>query len=477
MSQSHATAARLGASPLRIDWSGIAQVSAKVLPISTPVLSVPEAWQKLKTRFESGEIGFFDTPVKDELSQATASIELAREVLNSHLFTDILFLGIGGSVLGPISLLSALEHRRKNALRFHFAENPDPIDWKLTLSRLKPESTLVCAVTKSGGTFETIAQLLIALEWLKKEHWKTHLIAITDPTRGDLRRFAQDHEIRTLSIAPSLGGRFSVFSPVGLFACELAGLQVSEFLKGAHQVREHLEKTPLEKGPIGQLALQLIRNAASRPVHVCMPYSTRLRVVGDWFVQLWGESLGKDGKGFTPVAAVGATDQHSILQLLRDGPDDKVTWFVSVNEVPDSVSIPRAPLSPTRGTYDSFNLLQGHTLQELLIAEYQATSLVLSKAGRAQVSFQLDELNERGIGALLFSLCALTALTGTLWGINPFDQPGVEEGKIYTRNALLHSKTERNGADSRTNQEGQALDDDSNSPVHRLRLTTRNESQ
>jgi glucose-6-phosphate isomerase len=113
----------------------------------------------------------------------------------------------------------------------------------------------------------------------------------------------------------------------------------------------------------------------------------------------------------------------------------------------------------------------------LLIAEYQATSLVLSKAGRAQVSFQLDELNERGIGALLFSLCALTALTGTLWGINPFDQPGVEEGKIYTRNALLHSKTERNGADSRTNQEGQALDDDSNSPVHRLRLTTRNESQ
>jgi glucose-6-phosphate isomerase len=406
-------------------------------------------------------VGFYHAATQEELSQLSASRTLAQAFLKEGTFTDVLFLGIGGSALGPICLLSALEDRRKTTIRFHFAENPDAIDWRLTLQKLDPSKTLVCAVTKSGGTLETISQLLIALEWLGKTRWKTHLLAITDPKKGDLRQFATDQGLRTLSIAPSIGGRFSIFSPVGLFASELAGLDTEAFIKGATQVFDYCEKQPLEKNALMIFASELIRHAQSRPVHVCMPYSTRLRMVGDWFVQMWGESLGKDGKGFTPIAAVGATDQHSILQLLRDGPDDKITWFVTLGEVED-VKIPSAPRSPSGGGYPSFDLLQGHTLQELLMTEYRATSLVLSKARRPQVTFQLDALDERSIGALLYAWSVLTAMTGALWGVNAFDQPGVEEGKIYTRDALTRQREEALASRA-------AHDQDENSAVNRLR--------
>ena len=360
------TATRLGSSPLRIDWTGIASIPTPPGAATKPARSPAEAWDHLRGLFSRDEVGFYHAASRDELSQFSASRKLAQEILASGKFTDVLFLGIGGSALGPICLLSALEHRRRTALRFHFAENPDPIDWSLTLRKLQPASTLVCVVTKSGGTFETVSQLLIALDWLGRDRWGSHLVAITDPKKGDLRQFATDQGLRTLPIAPSIGGRFSIFSPVGLFASELAGLDTAAFLQGASQVFDYCEKQPLEKNALMTFAQELIRHADTHPVHVCMPYSTRLRLVGDWFVQMWGESLGKDGKGFTPVAAVGATDQHSILQLLRDGPDDKITWFVTVGEIED-VKISQAPLSPTRGSYLSFELLQGHGLQELLM--------------------------------------------------------------------------------------------------------------
>jgi glucose-6-phosphate isomerase len=236
-----------------------------------------------------------------------------------------------------------------------------------------------------------------------------------------------------LHIAPSIGGRFSIFSPVGLFPAALAGLSINDFLNGAKQARDYMEKTALEKNAAFLIAHELIRHFEKRPIHVCMPYSTRLRATGAWFAQLWGESLGKDGKGFTPVAAVGATDQHSILQLLRDGPDDKVTWFMTVSEVADEVAIPKTRVS---ASYPAFQLLEGHTLHELLKVEYQATSRVLANQGRPNLTLQLDQLDERSLGAMYFFFSVLTGFAGTLWNMNAFDQPGVEEGKVYIREAL-----------------------------------------
>jgi glucose-6-phosphate isomerase len=458
------TAARLGSAPITIDWSNLANVPAgtglTARTLGPDREAFEESWNRLKARFEANEVGFYNTPVNPELSQIVESQALADSILREGRIKDCLFLGIGGSSLGPISLHTALQERCKSGIRFHFMENPDPMDWKSTISTLNPSSTLVCSVTKSGTTFETMAQTLLALEWLGKDRWKSNLVAITDPVKGDLKAFATQHGIPTLHISPSLGGRFSVFTPVGLFPAALAGMNLTEFMNGAKQVRDYVEKTALEKNPLFILGGELIRHYGKRPIHVCMPYSTRLKQLSAWFVQLWGESLGKDGKGFTPIAAVGATDQHSILQLLRDGPDDKVTLFMLVDQVEDEVRIPKVPgTSVAQPTLAAFKLLEGHTLHGLLQTEYRATALVLTKQGRPNVTWQVDRLDERSLGAVYFAFSVLTAFTGSLWGINPFDQPGVEEGKIYTREALSKGAGPSPGSE----------DFDDNSPVGRLR--------
>jgi glucose-6-phosphate isomerase len=450
------TASRLGSSPITLDWSNLVAVPGAGRPGPVDAFALQEAWGKLRGRFSTGEIGFYDTPVNAELSRLEPTRQLAQSILERGTVTDCLFLGIGGSSLGPLSLLSALEDKKSSGIRFHFLENPDPYDWKGTLAKLRPESTLVCAVTKSGTTFETMAQLLLALEWLGPTRLKTNLVAITDPAKGDLRAFAQHHGIQTLPIAPSIGGRFSVFTPVGLFAAALAGLSLDEFLKGAKQVRDYVEKTAVEKNPLFILAYELLRHGPKRPIHVMMPYSTRLKTVASWFVQLWGESLGKDGKGFTPLAALGAVDQHSILQLLRDGPDDKVTFFIGIDEVTDPVKI--KPQRALTMQLDAFRILENHTLQDLLRYEMQAIATVLTKRNRPNFVWQLDRLDERAMGALFFALATLTSITGTLMGVNPFDQPGVEEGKVYIRQSLTEHAAH-----------AQIAEEDENSPVNRLR--------
>ena len=429
------SASRLGSAPLGLDWSGFG-----VAPHPNP--DAAQAWEKLRARFDSGEIGFYRTPVDNTLSQAEESIGLAKKLLAQNDFSDCLFLGIGGSALGPLTALEALQDLRSNAIRFHFIQNTDAWEWKQTLRSLNPERTLIVVATKSGTTFETLAQFLCSLEWMPEKLWQTHVVAITDPDRGDLRQWATARKLNTLAIHPSIGGRFSVFTPVGLFALELAGLDSKQFLLGASQVRDYCEKTALPKNALFLIGSELLSLWPKRSVHVCMPYSSRLKQVGAWFVQLWGESLGKEGKGFTPIASVGATDQHSILQLLRDGPQDKVIQFITIDEAPDSVKIPRPLLESESAKLPAFRILEGSSLHDLLQIEYRATSLVMTRAGRPHWTWRLDRLDERSLGALLFAYCTLTAFTGTLWGINPFDQPGVEEGKVYIQEALRAPRRE-----------------------------------
>jgi glucose-6-phosphate isomerase len=426
------TALRIGHSAMTLDWSNLG-----VAPQESDkhAKEFESAWTKLKARFQKGEVGFYDTPTNEDLSQMKASEDLAKKLLSKGIFTDCLFLGIGGSSLGPLSLLNALKHKCNTGMHFHFIENCDALEWKYTISRLKPETTLVCVVTKSGNTFETLSQFLIALNWIGEQRFKTHVVAITDPEQGDLRAWIKHEGIMSLPIAPSLGGRFSIFSPVGLLPAALCGLSVSDFMAGAGHVREYIEKTPFNKNPLFMLGQHFIENFEKHPIHVCMPYSTLLKFFGAWMVQLWAESLGKDGKGFTPLAAVGASDQHSILQLLKDGPDDKITFFVSIDELGEKVNIPMLPSK--HHSLPAFKILEGHDLHELLSIECQATSMVLTRNGRPNFMIKLDRLDEKSLGALYYFFACLTAITGTLWNVNPFNQPGVEEGKVYIRDALL----------------------------------------
>ncbi|MGE0616705.1 MAG: glucose-6-phosphate isomerase [Bacteriovoracia bacterium] len=454
------------------DWSNLAAFSPSKGPAGRhhePALAELEAtWNEHKESLFSGKYGFFNAPTDDALSQARAAQTLAQDLRATGKFTDCVFLGIGGSALGPISLLAALAHRRdaKNSLRFHFFENPDPMDWTSRIRALDPAFTLVCVVTKSGTTFETMALFLLALEWLGPNRWQENVVAITDPENGDLRHFCKKENLRTLEIAPSVGGRFSVFTPVGLFPLALAGHSVEEFLAGARSVQEYVKKTPPGKNPLFLLASHFIAHFATRPIHVCMPYSTPLRGIGNWWVQLWSESLGKNGKGFSPIAAVGPVDQHSLLQLLRDGPDDKITLFLTVDDFNAGVPPVKIPALlkqryPMATHLNAFTILESHGLDDLMKAEYRATSLVLTKNQRPNLTIQLDQLGEKSLGALYFALAVKTAFTGFLWKVNPFDQPGVEEGKVYIRDSLSRHREE---AGERPLREWE-----DNSPVARLR--------
>lgn len=428
------TASRFGSAPLLLDWSGI---PTEISPSRREELH--GLWTRMLEVLHGNVSGFYNAVQDPVLSQVEPSRELAKAILASDTVKDCLFIGIGGSSLGPLFLIDALKHRATTPVRFHFFENPDPIDWTYRISKLDPKQTLVCVVTKSGTTYETLSIFMLAWDWLNGSLGKTgaakRCVAITDPEKGELLEFARNQGISTLSIAPSVGGRFSIFTPVGLFACALAGLDASALLAGAKKVRDYCEKATPEKNNFLIWAEALFSRYSSHRTHVMMPYSTPLRLLADWWVQLWAESLGKDGKGFTAVPALGAIDQHSMLQLLRDGPNDKVVWFLNISDLGPKVTIPSVGFK-----VKTFDLLEGQELGDLLTAEFRAIQRVMSNQGRPHLQLQLDALHEESLGAVFFAFSVLTSYMGAVLGVNPFDQPGVEEGKVYIRDRLLQNK-------------------------------------
>ena len=338
-------------------------------------------------------------------------------------------------------LIDSLKHLAKNPIQFHFFENPDPIDWSYRIQKLNPAQTLICVVTKSGTTYETLSIFMLAFDWLKRSLGEDKAIqstvAITDPEKSELLDFAKQKNIQTLTIAPSVGGRYSIFTPVGLFAASLAGLDPQKFILGAKKIRDYCEKQNAgsDKNIFITLVNSLQSLEKSHPVHVMMPYSTPIRLVANWWVQLWAESLGKNGKGFTAVPSLGAIDQHSMLQLLRDGPNDKIIWFIIIQDFGTKVTIPEVGFSSK-----TFDLLEKQDLGTLLNTEFRAIQKVMLNQKRPNFQLQLDTLNEEAMGSILFFFSVLTAFMGEVMEVNPFDQPGVEEGKIYIRENLVKQK-------------------------------------
>lgn len=357
-------------------------------------------------------------------------------------------LGIGGSALGAIALQTALHHsfynqvapsRRGNRPRIYVLDNVDPDFVAGALDLIDLKRTVFNVVTKSGSTGETMAQLAVVRERLRKELGSAaaeHIVATTDPERGDLRKLAEEEGYRTFAIPPTVGGRFSVLSPVGLLPAAVSGIDVRELLAGAAEADDYCRDDDLWVNPaLLNAAAQFLLYQRGKHITVMMPYSQRLRDVADWFRQLWAESLGKtkpvDGQtvqvGPTPVAALGVTDQHSQMQLYMDGPADKVVSFVGVDRFDRTVAIPAMGLG-----LSSLDYLGGHTLNELINAERLATTLALTAKHRPNCTFLLPEVRPFTVGQLLYLLEVQTALIGNLFGIDPFDQPGVEAGKVAT---------------------------------------------
>ena len=395
-------------------------------------------------RRASGELGFFALPYEQQVTQ---QIRRFADGLG-QAFDTIVVLGIGGSALGTTAMQHALLKPHWNELdleqrdgypRLYVLDNIDPTTIAPLLQRLDVRRTLFNVVSKSGTTAETMAQFLIVRERLIAElgdGYRRHLVFTTDPEKGVLRQIAGDEDVATLPIPGNVGGRFSVLSAVGLLPAALVGVDIEGLLAGARDMDERCASDDLMRNPAALFAaLQFLYDTEhASPIHVMMAYSDRLYGVSDWFRQLWAESLGKrharDGvvvhRGPTPVKALGATDQHSQVQLYIEGPYDKTFTFLTAG-VPQDLAIPAAYDAIPSAAY-----LGGHTLGELLAAEGKATAQALAQQGRPSMTIELPTLDAHGLGQLFMLLQIATVYAGALYGVDPLDQPGVELGKELT---------------------------------------------
>ncbi|HEX9401002.1 MAG TPA: glucose-6-phosphate isomerase [Anaeromyxobacter sp.] len=439
---------------LKLDVNGSFDAAAGGLDRADLAALAPAAraaFDGFEARRRSGELGFADLPA--DRAAADAAVQLARDLAGR--FENLLVLGIGGSSLGGRAIVSALAHpfhnllprERRGALRVFFPDNSDPATFEALLGTLDLAETCFATVTKSGGTAETMAQHLAlrerCLARFGEEGYRERCVLVTDPATGALRAIAGAERLRALSVPANVGGRFSALSAVGLLPAAAAGADVGELLAGAAAMEARCRSGATAENPalLYAAALHLLDRKKGRHIHVLMPYADALRDAGDWFVQLWAESLGKrPDVGPTPFRAVGATDQHSSLQLMMEGPHDKVVTLVRVAHPRADVSM---TVPPGYRAHAEIAYLDGHTMGELIEAERRATGAALRKAGRPTISIELPRLDARAVGEFLMLLELATAYAGGLYGVNAFDQPGVEAGKKLAQGLLGRPGYER----------------------------------
>jgi glucose-6-phosphate isomerase len=387
-----------------------------------------------------GELPFYDLHRAD----TTAIKEYAAKARTR--FTNFVNVGIGGSALGTQALFNALAPSSRNNLpdtahdgmKLHIADNIDPDFLAGIFAASPPQDTLYNIITKSGSTAETMGTFLLAREALERvvgESWRDHVVVTTDEAKGDLRRIADTEGLASFVVPDGVGGRFSALTPVGLLPAACAGIDIDDLLAGAAAMDVRCSSADVMENPAYLFALyQYLHDVdGGRHISVMMPYSSGLSSLADWFRQLWAESLGKkhgiDGSvvhsGPTPVKALGATDQHSQVQLYAEGPDDKVFTFLAVENFTHDLPMDAAYPDATSITY-----LGGRTMAELIDAERRGTVYALTSEGRPNMTVTFTEVSAHTVGQFMHALEIATVFSGGLYGIDPLDQPGVEAGKV-----------------------------------------------
>lgn len=393
---------------------------------------------------EKGEPLFLELPYyRDQADKALKWAQSAKES-----FDTFVLLGIGGSALGPRALIDALCHplqatgapATRKGMRVFVCDNVDPAGLSAILDVVDLKRTVFNVVSKSGGTAEVIALFMAVHDRLEKalgrDGLKKNVIFTTDPQKGPLRKLANEGGFTSFDIPPAVGGRYSVLTSVGLVPAAAGGIDVMGLLNGAEKIDHACRLASLDNPALMFATLMCaFHMKKGRNILVMMPYSNGLLTMAEWFQQLWAESLGKkfslDGKvvnaGSTPVRALGATDQHSQLQLYMEGPHDKVIVFLRVEEHNYDIKIP-----PVHIELEDFGYLAGHSLGELLNAEQSASAQALAENSRPNITLSMDKLNAETVGGLFYFLELATAIAGGIYNVNPYDQPGVELGKKLT---------------------------------------------
>ncbi|HBG22276.1 MAG TPA: glucose-6-phosphate isomerase [Peptococcaceae bacterium] len=354
-------------------------------------------------------------------------------------YENILILGIGGSALGTKAILDFAKghyhYLEKQRPRIFVLDNIDPAPAAQLERILDFSKTALIYISKSGSTPETAANFIYFYKKYKEAGGDDgDIVIICDEKENGINRIAAELGCYLLHFPPRLGGRYSALSPVGFLPAELAGIDCRDLLEGAAAVQRVVTTAADEENPLLVLGSSLYQYAQQgRTTHVLFNYSNLLVEFGLWFMQLWAESLGKKetltgeqvGRiGATPFSCLGATDQHSLLQLFKEGPADNVHGFVIIDQVPYDLKIPGAFSQEVEYAY-----FEGHTMQEQLHIEQLATEVSLVNAGHPCYRITLSEHCTPALGALFYFYEALTIYVANLYNVNPYDQPGVDEGK------------------------------------------------
>lgn len=366
--------------------------------------------------------------------------EIERAAVDIRRYRDVVVAGIGGSSLGAKAVYYALRDVAPDVQRptLHFLENIDPYHLEFLLVRLKPETTAVIAISKSGGTIETVVQFLALREWLEKKLGETDARKrqwiVTDPKQGWLRQLAAREELPALSLPPKVGGRYSVLTATGLLPLAAVGVDIRALLDGASANAARCADANPKTNPALELAAlyYLLDVRKHKRISIMMPYADPLLQFVNWYCQLWAESLGKpvanaDPAGTLPVRAMGSVDQHSQLQMYLESRADKMFTFLVLDhwENDRAIALPDADRA-------AFPYLVDKRLSEALDAEFRATREVITRAGHPNVTLHLPTLDAHVLGQLIDLYQRVTIYTGLLYGINPLDQPAVELGKQLT---------------------------------------------
>ncbi len=404
------------------------------------------AHKAVTEQIAAGNLGYAKLPTHEQYPrQVKALVEKYKPITK-----DLVVLGIGGSALGNIALQGSLNgatynlvgDRKRPGPRLFVLDNVDPalVGETLALVMRKAKTCLVNVISKSGETAETASQFMVVREMLRKKlgaDFAKHIVATTDTDKGTLHDIAKADGYDTLPVPSDVGGRFTVLSPVGLFSAAMCGIDIDQLLAGAAAMKQRTEVHNWHDNPAVLLAaiLYASNKHKNKPMHVMMPYSNRLYWLADWYRQLWAESLGKtkDRSGHdvfagpTPIKALGTTDQHSQVQLYREGPNDKLTVFLEVAKHPQEVRIP-----DVFGDVQGLAYLRKAKMSRLLNAEKIATEFAMAVSKRPTVTIRFDEITPHSVGEFIYLWEFVTSIMGELLDVNAYDQPAVELGKLAT---------------------------------------------
>jgi glucose-6-phosphate isomerase len=400
----------------------------------TAVVQSARALKNIQQHYETSSLPLLRLP--EQTSDLTELEDLAAQI-NAWAKT-VVVLGTGGSSLGGQTLYQLVDKgfgNQTGAPKVFFLDNVDPHTFDDVFKSLALETTCFIAISKSGNTAETLSQLLVVLERLDDLGLsaKKHVIALTENKANSLRQIADALGLKTLEHDPNVGGRFSVLSNTGLLPALIAGVDVRQVRLGALGVLQTaLQGNANDCLPTLGASAQITSMTMGKSISVLMPYIDSLGYFGFWYRQLWAESLGKNGKGSTPVRAMGTVDQHSQLQLYLDGAADKFFTVLVRDSAGEGAAYHEIMRDDAR-----LNYLWSSTMGDLLLAEATATIKTIEDKKMPVRTMRLGTVDAFSMGALLMHFMLETIIAADLLGVNAFDQPAVEQGKILTREYLL----------------------------------------